>query len=105
MAMVHLQAVDMPQGVSALKFTIVAFYPITVFEGRFTIGHRYILQSQFAGSEQRSLATKTLIFNQFHRFCILSATKIQKNDVKGKNEIDIFLLLTTTLTTRTTQSR
>jgi hypothetical protein len=44
-AVFHLQAINVPQGISAMKLTIVAFYPTTLFDGRFTIGHRHILQS------------------------------------------------------------
>jgi hypothetical protein len=55
--------------------------------------------------EQRALAAETLVFYQFHRFLYLIGHKDTKKMFKVKKKTDIFFIITTTLTTKTTLSR
>ena len=62
--------INMPPGIFSIKLTIITLHALALLNARFSINNRNTLQPQVVGSKQRPLASKLLILNQFHCFCL-----------------------------------
>jgi hypothetical protein len=60
--------VDMPPRILSIELTVVSLYALTLLDTRLTVGNDDVLKTQVVCGEQRTLATESLVFNQFHYF-------------------------------------
>ena len=67
-AVLDVGAVDVPPGIFAVELAIVGLHPLALLDARLSVGDGDPLQPQVVLGEQRALASKSLVFNQFHCF-------------------------------------
>ena len=89
------RVVNMPQRILPDEATVINFYVRAALDARLPLGDGHILQPRIMNGEQRSFATKLLIFYEsLHHFqsnpCYVSGTKIQKKNEKNENSDRVF---------------
>jgi hypothetical protein len=64
----------MPPRILAIEFAVVGLHVLALLDARLSIGDGYIFQTQIMASEQGSLTSKFLVFNQFHCLAMFCST-------------------------------